>query len=332
MAARSGQKIKLLHIIDILKHYTDEEHPLSANDICDKLATVGVTAERKAIYDDIECLIDFGYDIIKTRTPKNGYFLGERDFEIPEIYLLCDAVRTAKFISTKKSRELISKLDGMLSRHHNRNKGIYINAVAKTQNEEIFYNIDTIGRAIENKKRITLKYGVRTLLSGKEISIVYKERTVSPYAMTWQDDHYYLICNYDKYDNLLHLRIDRMRNVQETNVAVRPYNEVSQYGEVFDVADYTAKLFGMFGGETEDVELCCSKKILEQVADRFGEEIFITKLTDQTFSFTTKATVSQGLATWIMNYGSDIVVKKPEHLKDMILDRVDQIKKSYKNT
>ena len=330
MAARSGQKIKLLHIIDILRKYTDEEHPLSANDICDKLSQVGVTAERKAIYDDIECLIDFGYDIIKTRTPKNGYFLGERDFEIPEIYLLSDAVRTAKFISAKKSRELISKLDEMLSNHHKRNKGIYINTEAKTQNEEIYYNIDAIGRAIENRKKITLKYGVRSLLSGREISVVYKERTVSPYAMTWQDDHYYLICNYDKYDNLLHLRIDRMKNVEESVEAIRPFSEVSQYTDAFDVADYTAKLFGMFSGDTEEVELCCSKKILEQVADRFGESIFITKLTDDTFSFTARAAVSQGLATWIMNYGSDIEVKKPEHLRAMILDRAEEIEKIYK--
>ncbi len=102
MAARRGQKVKLLHIIDILKKYTDEEHPLSATQICEKLEDVGVTAERKAIYDDIECLIGFGYDIIQTRTPKSGYFLGSREFELPEIYLLGDAVRTAKFISAKK--------------------------------------------------------------------------------------------------------------------------------------------------------------------------------------------------------------------------------------
>lgn len=331
MAARSGQKIKLLHIIDILKHNTDEDHPMSANEICDKLASLGISAERKAIYGDIECLIDFGYDIIKTRLPKSGYFLGERDFEIPEIYLLSDAVRTAKFISMKKSRELISKLDGMLSRYHKRNKSIYMNSVAKTQNEEIFYNIDTIERAIDNNNKITLKYGVRTLTFGKEISVVYKERTVSPYAMTWQDDHYYLICNYEKYDNLLHLRIDRIKNVVQTDMPSRPYSEVSQYSEFFDVADYTAKLFGMFGGETENIELKCSKKILEQVADRFGENIFITNLTDDTFSFTIKAAVSQGLATWIINYGKDIEVKKPEHLKKMILERVSDISEIYKS-
>ena len=107
--ARRGQKVKLLYIIKILTEFTDEEHPLSASQICEKLASYDVTAERKAIYDDINCLIDFGYDIIQTRVPKNGYFLASRDFELPEVFLLCDAVRTAKFISEKKTRELTKK-------------------------------------------------------------------------------------------------------------------------------------------------------------------------------------------------------------------------------
>ena len=195
MAARRGQKVKLLHIIEILKKYTDEEHPLSASQICEKLESVGVTAERKAIYDDIECLINFGYDIVQTRVPKSGYFMGARDFELPEIYLLGDAVRTAKFISAKKTRELTSKLEGMLSCYQQREKGIYIDSSNKTRNEEIFYNIDAIGHAIESHKKITFKYGMRSLYPNREIITTYKSRKISPYAMTWQDDHYYLIGN-----------------------------------------------------------------------------------------------------------------------------------------
>ena len=330
MAARRGQKVKLLHIIEILKKYTDEEHPLSASQICEKLESVGVTAERKAIYDDIECLINFGYDIVQTRVPKSGYFMGARDFELPEIYLLGDAVRTAKFISAKKTRELTSKLEGMLSCYQQREKGIYIDSSNKTRNEEIFYNIDAIGHAIESHKKITFKYGMRSLSPNREIITTYKSRKISPYAMTWQDDHYYLIGNYDKYNNLAHFRIDRMRAVTEIEEAARPYSEVCEYKETFDVADYTKKLFGMFVGEVRGIELRCSKRILEQVADRFGENVFIKNVTETHFDFGTDAVISEALVTWLTNYGSDIEVLAPQSLRDMMKDRAEKILSIYK--
>lgn len=331
--ARRGQKIKLLYIIKILTELTDEDHPLSAGEICEKLSGYDITAERKAIYDDINCLIDFGYDIIQTRVPKNGYFLASRDFELPEIFLLGDAVRTAGFISEKKTRELTGKLDKMLSKYQSKRSisGIYIDSSSKTRNEEIFYNIDRINTAIHEGKKISFKYGKR-VLDNRQIITEYKTRTVSPYAMTWQDDHYYLICNYEKYDNLMNLRIDRIKAVQISEESARHFSEVSEYRDTFDVADYTKKLFGMFGGNTEQIKLRCNNKILEQVADRFGENIFITNVTDTHFDFTVKAAVSDGLVTWIMNYGSDIEVINPTQLRDKISDRAEKILKLYKNS
>lgn len=332
MPARSGQKIKLLYIIDILKKYTDEDNPISANEICEKLSQNGITAERKAIYDDIENLQLYGYDIVHTRMPKNGYFLASREFELPEIYLLSDAIRSAPFISPKKSRELIAKLDGMLSINQvkKREKGIYINESTKCLNEEIYYNIDAISSAIEQKKKITLKYGVRKLGDDRQITFNYKDMTVSPYALVWQDDYYYLICNYSKYDNLLHLRVDRMRKVDINEEIIRHYSEVSEYTEFFDVNDYTNKLFGMFGGKLETITLSCQKTILEQVADRFGDKIFIKNVTDDTFSFSTDVAVSEALVTWIMNYGDKITVISPDSLKNMIAQRALTILEKYK--
>ena len=329
--ARRGQKVKLLYIIKILTELTDEDHPLSATEICEKLASYDITAERKAIYDDINCLIDFGYDIIQTRMPKNGYFLASRDFELPEIFLLGDAVRTARFVSEKKTRELTAKLDKLLSKYQSKRSisGIYIDSSNKTHNEEIFYNIDSINTAIQEGKKISFKYGKRVLVN-KQIVTDYKTRIVSPYAMTWQDDHYYLICNYDKYDNLMNLRIDRIKSVQILNEPVRHFSEVSDYRDTFDVADYTKKLFGMFGGQTQQIKLRCSNQILEQVADRFGENIFITNVTDTHFDFTVKAAVSDGLVTWIINYADMLEVVTPVELRDMVKDRTEKILKIYK--
>lgn len=333
MAARSGQKLKLLYIVDILRKYSDEDHPISAAEICSKLALFNVTAERKSVYNDIEQLIFYGYDIIKTRTPKAGFFLGSREFEIPEISLLTDAVKTAKFISAKKTRELISKLEAMQSVYqlNSLNKGIYFDVDSKTKNEEIYYTIDTVSRAIENKKQIKFEYNVRTINENKEITISSSQKIISPYAMTWQDDHYYLIGNYEKYDNLIHLRIDRMHKVEITDKNSRSFSEVSDYKSVFDVADYTKRLFGMYTGNIENIELKCSREILEQVVDRFGDSIFITKLTDKTFNINYKAVVSEALVTWIINFGNKIEAVSPENLREMVKERLNRVIELYEN-
>ncbi len=329
--ARRGQKVKLLYIIKILTELTDEEHPLSATDICEKLAGYDVTAERKAIYDDINCLIDFGYDIVQTRVPKNGYFLASRDFELPEVFLLGDAVRTAKFISKKKTRELTAKLDKLLSKYQAKSnlRGIYIDNSNKTNNEELFYNIDRINTAIQEGKKIKFTYSKKILHEGKKIVTESKTRVVSPYAMTWQFDYYYLIGNYEKYDNLMNLRIDRIHSVEITDNPIRHFSEVSAYRDTFDVADYTKKLFGMFGGNTKEVKLRCSNKILEQVTDRFGDNIFITNVTADTFDFTVQAAISDALVTWITNYTDLIKVIKPQELCDKIVVRAQKILDIY---
>ena len=333
MAARRGQKVKLLYIIKIMTELTDEEHPLSATEICEKLASYDITAERKAIYDDIECLISFGYDIIQTRVPKNGYFLASRDFELPEVFLLGDAVRTAKFISEKKTRELTSKLDKLLSSHQSKRNisAIYIDSSNKTRNEELFYNIDRINSASEQGIKIKFTYSKRVLHQGRQIVTESKTRVVSPYAMTWQFDYYYLIGNYEKYDNLMNLRIDRIHSVEVLDEPIRQFGEVSDYCDTFDVADYTKILFGMFGGNMQEVKLRCSNKILEQVTDRFGDGIFITNVTETTFDFTAKAAVSDALVTWIMNYADAIEVITPIELRNKVKDRAEKILQVYKN-
>ncbi len=328
----AGGKLRLLYVLDILKKYSDEQNPLNSADIMDKLSLSGITAERKALYDDISLLEQYGCDIIKTSVPKTGWFIGEREFEIPEIYLLCDAVRSAKFISPKKTRELLSKLNSMLSTNQKkiREDAVFFSASDKADNEEIYYSIDKISRAITEQRQISLSYGVRSLKEGRSISQSVKEMTVNPYALAWQDDHYYLIGNHSKYDNLIHLRLDRISGVEILDNRARHFSEVSDYKDFFDTADYTKKLFGMYGGELAEIELCCNKAITEPVLDRFSDKIFIKNVTEDTFSFNTKAVISPALVTWIMNYGDGIRVIKPDNLKDMIQKRAEKIIENYR--
>lgn len=332
MAERHGQKIKTMCVLDALRRYSDEDHPLNAQEICAYLEKNGVSAERKSVYDDISVLCDYGYDIIKTTLPKTGWFLGSRELEAPEVYLLTDAVRSAKFISAKKTRELVKKLNSMLSVHQaaSRENGVYFDDRLKCANEELYYNIDSLSRAISLKMKVKFKYCTRILSKKHEIETVYKEMILSPYALTWQDDHYYLIGNYEKYDNLIHLRVDRMKNVEITDSKRRNFSEVSPYTDSFDTADYVNKLFSMYGGELKKIELRCNKKIIEQVIDRFSDKIFIRNVTDGTFTFSIDAAVSEALVTWIINYGNDIEVISPAELREKILERAKKVTEIYK--
>lgn len=329
--ARSGQKIKLLCLAQILKKYTDEDNPLTATALCDRLAKMGVTAERKAIYDDIEQLKLCGYDIVTSHGHKRGFFLASRDFELPEIYLLADAVRSAKFISAKKTRELISKLDDMLSvgQAQRREKHIYFDGAGKCDNEELYYLVDGINTALEQRRKITFKYSVRELNESRQTVWKTKEMKISPYAMTWQDDHYYLIGNNEKYDNLLHLRIDRMHKLNITDEPVRPYSQVSGYSERFDTADYTSKLFQMHGGAIETIELRCSRSILEPILDRFSDRIFIRNVSDTHFEFSIEVAVSEALISWIVSYGNKIEALSPVSLRESVAERARQVLSVY---
>lgn len=331
MEARVNTKLKLLYIIDILQKHSDEDNPVNAAEICEKLASVGISAERKSVYNDIDVLITFGYDIIKTRVPKFGYFLASRDFELPEIYLLADAVRSADFITPKKTRELIGKLDSLLSNSQarKREKGIYMDSRRKCKNEEIYYNIDKISTAISREVKVSLKYCRHVLAEGKTITYSEKQLTVSPYAMLWENDHYYVVCNNEKYDNLMHLRLDRIKNVNVLDVPFRHFSEVCSYTNRFDVADYTEKTFNMFGGESATVEFKCKKEKLEQIIDRFSDEIFIFKVTDTTFNFTTQAMLSEGLISWLLQFGTDVEVVAPASLREEVKNRIKKIGELY---
>ena len=172
MAGNPKQKIKLLCVLDILREYSDEDHPIDASSICEKLKTnYDISAERKSIYDDIAILEDYGIDIIKTRVPKFGYFIGYRDFDVPEISLLIDAVESANFITQKKTKQLVEKLGKLVSfwQAKDINKQVFIDNRNKCTNEEIFYSIDKVNQAIKSSHKITFTYIRRSLGDNRRI-------------------------------------------------------------------------------------------------------------------------------------------------------------------
>lgn len=332
MTGRRNQRKRILVLLDILMKKTDEDHPLNAKEIINILEAQDISCDRKTIYEDIEALNLCGYDIISTKGSKSGYFLSGREFELPEVALLTDAVLSADFITHKKTNILVKKLKGLLNEYQAEKfaSRTFIDTRNKCENEEIYYSIDTIERGIDEKKKITLNYIRHTLKDGRKPETVTKKMKVSPYALIWADDHYYLVCNNEKYDNLMHLRLDRMKGVSITEEAFRHFSQVSEYKDEFNTADYSEKVFNMFSGSEEEIVLDCSTEILEQVIDRFGDKIFIRQSEENRFKFSHKACISEGLVTWIMQFGDKMCVEAPECLKNQILERLTKIQKLYK--
>lgn len=329
MSGSANQKLKLLYLIDILKEYTDESHPLSAEQICELLSQKGISAERKSIYRDISVLMEYGYDIATSVSPR-GYFLAWREFEVPEVCLLLDAAESADFISPKKTRELTEKLEKLISKNEAKKlrRQVFIDNRKKSDNERVYINIDLISSAIDENKKITLDYTRREFSDGK-VTVKSKRFTLSPYALCWADDHYYLICNNSKYDNLMHLRVDRIVNVTKTNEDVRHFGEVSEYKTYFDVADYCTKAFNMFGGVKQKIELRCKNGLLETIIDRFGADISFFPDGEENFRILVDANISEGLVGWILSYADELEILSPANLRETVSEKIAALGKIY---
>lgn len=327
-----SSKLKTLYIYKLLEKYSDEEHPLSTTQLISMLQKQGITCERKSIYTDINALNEIGCDIIATSSPSRGYFMANRVFELPEVMLLVDAVSSAGFITPKKTDSLIIKLKSLVSDMQAKSleSQVYVDAPGtKCDNEEIYLIIDQLHNAIMNKKKVKFVYRKRNIDMQNKRGFTEKTHRVSPYALIWKNDHYYLVCNNEKYDNLLNLRIDRMKKLTVLDDEVRPFCEVSEYTDKFDTQDYSSKLFNMFSGESQPVTLECDLKIQEEMMDRFGAKIPLKAADNNKFITTVDAALSDGLVSWIMQYGELIKVIEPQELVDKIKNKAEKIIANY---
>ncbi len=327
----ASSKTKTLYIFKYLTQYSDENNPLSTTELIALLAEDGIKCERKSIYDDVKTLNAVGFNIISAVSPKRGFFMASRNFELPEVRLLIDAVSSVGFITPEKTDVLVKKLESLVSKNQAAELGsqVYVDSDTKCDNEEIYYVIDALHEAIINKRKVKFVYKRRKI--DKEHRKAYTEKTftVSPYALIWKEDHYYLVCNNAKYDNLMNLRLDRMRKIQTLDELARPVNEVSEYENNFDVSDYSAKMFNMFSGESGTVKLLCDLDIREEIMDRFGAKIPLTAVDTEHFETTFEAALSDGLVSWIMKFGGQIKVLEPQSLADAVKEKAQTIAALY---
>ncbi len=334
MAGVQKSKLKLLYLVDILRKKTDENNYLAATEICDELSQLDIPAERKSIYNDIDILREYGFDIIHTGSKnRGGYFLGAREFELAEIRLLSDAVQAANFISQKKTNQLVEKIESFASEKQAKilHSQVYVDNRPKCKNEEIYYTISLLDEAISAKVKVSFTYTKRRITEEFKTAKEEKSFTVSPYALIWSDDHYYLVCNNEKYNNLMHLRIDKIKHLEKTNLPARHFSEVSDYKNHFDSADYASKLFNMYSGEPKPVEFICNNDALEPMLDRFGENVKIQKYDDEHFVLRTNVAASEGLVSWIVQFGGRVEVKSPNDLIYSVKQKAEEILENYEN-
>ena len=331
MAERKGenQKLKMLYLVQLFSRETDDTHKLTMPEIITKLAAEGVNADRKTLYQDFEELRRFGFDIISEKDGRNFYYyLGSRDFELPELKLLVDSVQSAKFITDKKSAQLIKKLESLVSRYEGSqlHRQVIISGRVKTMNESIYYNVDKIHAAIGEDRQIRFKYFDWNLKKEMEPRYDGKWYRLSPWALMWDDEKYYLVAYDSKHETIIHYRVDKMTQIgildekREGHEAFRKFN----------IAHYTNTLFGMFAGDETKVTIEAENRLVSVFIDRFGKDIIIAPIDDDHFRTTITVAVSKQFFGWIMGIDGDVRVVAPDSVVEQIKSEIKRQAERYK--
>lgn len=311
MAKSANQKLKLLYLLKILTEQSDEEHCMSAQALIDALGAYDIKAERKSIYDDIAQLIDFGYDIVLVKAKSGGgYYLAGREFELAELKLLVETVQASRFLTLKKSRELIAKIEKLASKAEagQLQRQVYVANRIKTANESIYYIVDDIHRAIQNNEQISFQYldwNLNKELVPRKDGKIYR---ISPWALTCKDENYYLIAHENESNSIKHFRVDKMGHIQVLTGVARQGAEMF---DRFDIAAYANKTFGMYGGKEEIVTLEFENRFIGVVLDRFGKEISVRPRDAQHFSVRVQVALSGQFFGWLTGLGAGAKITAP---------------------
>ena len=310
MAKSPNQKTKLLCLYRMLLRQTDEEHPLTVLQIIEELARQDIKAERKSIYDDLEALRLFGLDIQSRKGKVPGWFVGEREFELPEVKLLMDAVQSSRFITQKKSDALIRKLEGLASSHQagQLQRQVFVSGRIKVMNESIYYNVDKLHSAIAAQKAITFKYFDYDIQRRKVFRQEGKRYVVSPYGLIWNSENYYLVAFHHAYREMRHYRVDKMTEIVVTSL---DRDGKDQHPD-FQLAEYGQKHFGMYGGQEVRVTLRGRKDKAQLVWDRFGQDIILVPDGEEHFTVTLPVVISPQFFGWLLGLDGSVTLAGPK--------------------
>ena len=319
----ADKKLIILQLLTILEEETDKDHMINAEELAERLE-----CNRKTIYANVAALKDFGIPIEQMRGSNPGYYIEERDFELPELKLLVDAVQASKFISSKKSEELISKLEKLTTHDNARqlHRNLFLYNRPKTSNQSIFNNVDFIHTAMMEGRRIGFQYcewNVKKQLVARHDGERYD---VSPWALTWDDENYYLVGFDEKDQKIKHYRVDKMQHMSLRD----EFRSGRRSFENFDLAAYAKKTFGMYGGEDVSVTLSCENRLIGVILDRFGTDTMIIPWGKERFRAHVIVSVSPQFFGWATGIGPGLTIEGPKAVRQQYLDYMQSILKAYR--
>lgn len=329
MAKSSNQKLKMIYLMDKFIKDTDENHGITIDDMIEYLAGYDIKAERKSLYDDIDCLNNYGMDIIKEKKGRETYYkLVSREFELAELKLLVDAVQSSKFMTVNKTRQLIKKLESLSSNHQavELQRQVHVINRVKNPNEKIYLMVDMLHEAIHKQVQVEFQYAAWNLKKELVPRHDGKKYRVSPWALTWDDENYYLIGYDEEEAKIKHFRVDKLLKL---NLTTEERHGKELFNK-FDLATYSKKTFGMFGGEEQSIKLKVDNDMVGVMIDRFGSDIMIIPDKDgEHFTINVDVAISDQFIGWLIGLGTSVQVVAPEYVRKKIKDNLQMIVSIY---
>lgn len=328
MAKSERQKLKMLYIMQYLMQNTDENHPVSVAQIIEELEKHEISAERKSIYSDLEALRDFGLDIVQCRGRNNGYYVASRDFELPELKLLVDSVQSSKFITQKKTLSLIKKIENLASVYDAQllQRQVYVRDRVKSMNESVYYNVDEISGAISRDRMIRFRYFEYTVDKERRLRRDGAWYEVSPFALMWDDENYYMLAWDAEAGRLKHYRVDKMSGI----AALEMFREGKDAFRAVDMSAYSKKVFGMFTGQEETVRLRFANHLAGAVIDRFGRDVMLIHDGEEHFTLSVEVAVSPQFFAWVFGFGTEAEILSPERVRREMCERAAELCEKYR--
>ena len=311
-------KQRPFRLLKYLYENTDENHPVSTPELVKIFQAEDAHASRKTVKDDIDVLIGEGFDIVTVRSTQNSFFLANRRFELPEIKLLIDAVSSSRFINREKSTALIEKLTGIVSRAQAEKirRHLYAADRVKADNHQIYYTVDAITDAIDEGKKICFQYYE---YSGDKEKLLRRDGAkycVSPYALVWDDNHYYMLAFSDDRQIMVNYRVDRMCNTEMTQETAVPMPAG------FDMDEYVQHQFRMFAGEEVEVVLECRNEMMKYIVDQFGEDVETRPASEETFFAKVSVADSPTFYGWVFPFEGKVKIAEPQEIQDKYMAMV----------
>lgn len=317
-------KIKLVKILEILRHESDETKPMPTNALIKRLSDYGLSCTRQTIYADIKVLNSFGYEILCNKANSNEYYVSDRSFNMPEIRILLDAVQAASFITPKKTEELVDKIAalGGPNRAEILKNNIMRYNTTKHTNEDIYYVVNEIEQAIIQGKKVSFYYFDYNEQKEKVYRKNKKRYVENPYATVFSDDNYYLVAYSDKYKHAVHYRIDRMDNVRLSDKDITVHD--------IDLKKHKKELFGMYSGDEVRVRIEADKSLLDVIFDRFGEDVALVPSEDGKVIVKADVQLSPRFIAWVCSFGDKMKVLSPKRVVEEVVDNLRTLMSLYK--